>query len=323
MPVDQYIGGVEHAILHLLYSRFFMRAINHNNKNFNITEPFQSLFTQGMVCHETYKDENNNWLSPEEIEKIDSKAVLKRDKNKLVKIGPSESMSKSKKNVIDPEFIINNYGADSVRLFILSDSPPEKDVQWSDQGMVSSYKFIQKLWTLHKIIKEKIENETSKTLDNEIEKFTNQLIAKITNNLEKFNYNVIIANMYETYNYLSNYIKNKKDLSNLKENYKKILICFNPIIPHFVSECLNEMNMLENIVWPDYDEKALDLEEVNFVIQINGKKRAILNAKKSIRENDLLKLVKENKMINKHLERKNIKKIIFIQNRLMNILTND
>ena len=323
MPVDQYIGGVEHAILHLLYSRFFMRAINHNNKNFNITEPFKSLFTQGMVCHETYKDENNNWLSPEEIEKIDSKAVLKRDKNKLVKIGPSESMSKSKKNVIDPEFIINNYGADSVRLFILSDSPPEKDVQWSDQGMVSSYKFIQKLWTLHKIIKEKIENETSKTLDNEIEKFTNQLIAKITNNLEKFNYNVIIANMYETYNYLSNYIKNKKDLSNLKENYKKILICFNPIIPHFVSECLNEMNMLENIVWPDYDEKALDLEEVNFVIQINGKKRAILNAKKSIRENDLLKLVKENKMINKHLERKNIKKIIFIQNRLMNILTND
>ena len=323
MPVDQYIGGVEHAILHLLYSRFFMRAINHNNKNFNITEPFQSLFTQGMVCHETYKDENNNWLSPEEIEKIDSKAVLKRDKNKLVKIGPSESMSKSKKNVIDPEFIINNYGADSVRLFILSDSPPEKDVQWSDQGMVSSYKFIQKLWTLHKIIKEKIENETSKTLDNEIEKFTNQLIAKITNNLEKFNYNVIIANMYETYNYLSNYIKNKKDLSNLKENYKKILICFNPIIPHFVSECLNEMNMLENIVWPDYDEKALDLEEVNFVIQINGKKRAILNAKKSIRENDLLKLVKENKMINKHLKRKNIKKIIFIQNRLMNILTND
>ena len=323
MPVDQYIGGVEHAILHLLYSRFFMRAINHNNKNFNITEPFQSLFTQGMVCHETYKDENNNWLSPEEIEKIDNKAVLKRDKNKLVKIGPSESMSKSKKNVIDPEFIINNYGADSVRLFILSDSPPEKDVQWSDQGMVSSYKFIQKLWTLHKIIKEKIENERSKTLDNEIEKFTNQLIAKITNNLEKFNYNVIIANMYETYNYLSNYIKNKKDLSNLKENYKKILICFNPIIPHFVSECLNEMNMLENIVWPDYDEKALDLEEVNFVIQINGKKRAILKAKKSIIENDLLKLVKENKMINKHLDKKNIKKIIFIQNRLMNILTND
>ena len=101
-----------------------------------------------MVCHETYKDENNNWLSPDEIEKINGKN-LKKDNPKKVKVGPSESMSKSKKNVVDPEYIINNYGADSVRLFILSDSPPEKDVQWSEQGMVSSYKFIQKLWTLH------------------------------------------------------------------------------------------------------------------------------------------------------------------------------
>ena len=155
MPVDQYIGGVEHAILHLLYSIFFMKAINYKNKNFTITEPFQSLFTQGMVCHETYKDDNNNWLSPDEIEKKDNYVVKKNDHSKIVKVGPSESMSKSKKNVIDPELIINNYGADSVRLFILSDSPPEKDVQWSEQGMVSSYKFIQKLWKLHCDIKRK------------------------------------------------------------------------------------------------------------------------------------------------------------------------
>ena len=128
--------------------------------------------------------------------------ILLKDKNEIVKVGPSESMSKSKKNVIDPEFIIKNYGADSVRLFILSDSPPEKDVQWSEQGMISSYKFIQKLWILHKEIKHKIENEEKNILDNEIEKFTNQTIFKITNNLEKFNYNVIIANMYETYNFL-------------------------------------------------------------------------------------------------------------------------
>ena len=155
MPVDQYIGGVEHAILHLLYSRFFMRALDYKNENFDIKEPFHSLFTQGMVCHETYKDENDNWLSPEEVEKINDKFVEKKNNNKLVKIGPSESMSKSKKNVIDPEFIINNYGADAVRLFILSDSPPEKDVQWSEQGMVSSYKFIQKLWLVHCEIQKK------------------------------------------------------------------------------------------------------------------------------------------------------------------------
>ena len=152
MPVDQYIGGVEHAILHLLYSRFFMRAINYKNKNFDIKEPFQSLFTQGMVCHETYKDQNNNWLTPDEVEKINNEFVKKDNHMEKVKVGPSESMSKSKKNVIDPEFIINNYGADSVRLFILSDSPPEKDVQWSEQGMVSSFKFIQKFWNLHKKI---------------------------------------------------------------------------------------------------------------------------------------------------------------------------
>ena len=146
MPVDQYIGGVEHAILHLLYSRFFMQALSFENENFKIKEPFDGLFTQGMVCHETYKDESNNWVSPEEIVSKDGKKYLKNDTSKEVSVGPSESMSKSKKNTIDPENIINNYGADAVRLFILSDSPPEKDVQWSEDGMTASYKFIQKLW---------------------------------------------------------------------------------------------------------------------------------------------------------------------------------
>ena len=323
MPVDQYIGGVEHAILHLLYSRFFMRAISHENKSFGIKEPFESLFTQGMVCHETYKDENNNWLSPNEIEKLENKVVKKGDHTKAVVVGPSESMSKSKKNVIDPEFIINNYGADSVRLFILSDSPPEKDVQWSEQGMASSYKFIQKLWTLHNQIKNKIQTEDEKNIDIDFEKFTNQIIAKITNNLEKFNYNVIIANMYETYNYLINFIKAKKNIKNLKNTYIKILTCFSPVIPHFTSQCLSELNSDVEGQWPGYDRSALELDEINFIIQINGKKRAILKTKKNISENDLLKLVKENKNIDKYLTKKEIKKIIFVQNRLMNILLNE
>jgi leucyl-tRNA synthetase len=122
MPVDQYIGGVEHAILHLLYSRFFMHALSYQNNHFDIKEPFSGLFTQGMVCHETYKDKNNKWVSPDELDTIDGKKFLKGS-NEPVKVGPSESMSKSKKNTIDPEKIINDYGADSVRLFILSDSP--------------------------------------------------------------------------------------------------------------------------------------------------------------------------------------------------------
>ena len=323
MPVDQYIGGVEHAILHLLYSRFFMRAINYKNKEFNIKEPFKSLFTQGMVCHETYRDENNNWLSPDEIEKLGNKVVLKNNPSKIVKVGASESMSKSKKNVIDPEFIIKNYGADSVRLFILSDSPPEKDVQWSEQGMASSYKFLQKLWIMHLNVKKKILDEKKEILDSELDKFTNQLIAKFTNNLEKFNYNVIIANMYETYNYMTNYLKKKKNIQNLEENYKKIIICFNPVIPHFSSECLKDVDKKLNISWPDFDKSALYKDEIGFVIQINGKKRLVLNAKSGISENDLLEIVKKDKIVNKYLNKKSINKIIFVKNRLMNILVND
>ena len=323
MPVDQYIGGVEHAILHLLYSRFFMRAINYKNKNFNIKEPFQSLFTQGMVCHETYKDENDKWLSPEDVEKIDGKYFQKGSSKKIVKVGPSESMSKSKKNVIDPEYIIENYGADAVRLFILSDSPPEKDVQWSEQGMISSYKFIQKLWTLHNEIKKKLSNEPMEIFDNEIDEFTNQTILKITNNLDKFNYNVIIANMYETYNYLNNTIKKKNKLNNLKENYKKLLICFTPVIPHFSNHCLDDLGFKNDILWPSYNKKALIKDEINFVIQINGKKRALLNTKKDISEESLLKIIKLDKNINRYLSNYEIKKVIFVKNRLINILIHD
>ena len=159
MPVDQYIGGVEHAILHLLYSRFFMQALSYKNDDFKLKEPFDGLFTQGMVCHETYKDQNNKWLSPDEVTSEDGKKFYKKDSpSEQVVVGPTESMSKSKKNTIDPENIIKNYGADSVRLFILSDSPPEKDVQWSDQGMLASFKFVQKLWTLNSKILDKIKD---------------------------------------------------------------------------------------------------------------------------------------------------------------------
>ena len=322
MPVDQYIGGVEHAILHLLYSRFFMQAINFENKDFSLTEPFDGLFTQGMVCHETYKDQNNNWLSPNEIFTEDGKSYYKKKTpSEIVTIGPSESMSKSKKNTIDPEGIIENYGADSVRLFILSDSPPEKDVQWSEQGMKASYKFLQKLWLLHQKIKEKInlKNVSSNQLNN-ISKFTNQLIDKVTNNLEKFHYNGIVANLYETYNFMIKVTNQPLDQKDLLINYKKILYLMMPLVPHFASECLEDLKITSKVEWPIADKKILMSEEMDMVIQVNGKKRSIINCKKEISEDSLIKLIKDDKKLDKFIKNKKIVRSIFIKNRLINLI---
>ena len=319
MPVDQYIGGVEHAILHLLYSRFFMQALAHDNNDFNILEPFNGLFTQGMVCHETYKDSDNNWISPDEIENINGKKYLKRDKTKLITVGPSESMSKSKKNTIDPEKIISNYGADSARLFILSDSPPEKDVQWSEEGIVSSFKFIQKLWKLNEKIVMEINKNHNTDFDNQITKYTNKYLKKIHDNLESFSYNKIIANLYEMYSFLTKQIEKTYTKNTLLENYKKILIAMTPILPHFANECLSIINA-KNFKWPEYDISMLKEETVNIVIQINGKKRGLIQTKPNITEEKLFEIMRNDEKIMKYFDQKNIKKKIFIKDKLLNII---
>ena len=320
MPVDQYIGGVEHAILHLLYSRFFMQALSYKNDDFKLKEPFDGLFTQGMVCHETYKDQTNSWLSPEEVTSEDGKEFYKKDNpSEKIIVGPTESMSKSKKNTIDPENIIKNYGADSVRLFILSDSPPEKDVQWSAQGMLASFKFIQKLWTLNSKILNKIKENNQNDEGKNLTKFTNQLINKITQNLEKFHYNVIIANFYEMYNFLIKETDKPIKKETLIENYKKILILMNPFIPHFSNECLNTINE-DQIKWPKVSRGDLIEENINFVVQINGKKRAILKVKRDMLEKEILETIKLNQEIEKFINNQIIKKSIFVPNRLINII---
>ena len=326
MPVDQYIGGVEHAILHLLYSRFFMHALSYKNKDFNLKEPFKGLFTQGMVCHETYKDSDGNWISPDEVVTLDNKKYLKKDKSKLVNVGPSESMSKSKKNTIDPEEIIQNYGADSARLFILSDSPPEKDVQWSDEGINSSFKFLQKLWVLNQKIIEEINCEHPQNSNNELEKITNRFISNVQNNIETFSYNKIIANFHETYSLLNNLIKNKIDKETWTENYKKILITMSPVIPHFANECLSKLkinNRTEENLWPKINKNILIENKVNFVIQINGKKRGIYHINKDTSEKELIKKINDDQKLKNFIENKSIKNTIFIPNKLVNIIVGD
>jgi len=319
MPVDQYIGGVEHAILHLLYSRFFMKALSHKNDKLNISEPFSGLFTQGMVCHETYKDHNNNWVSPDEIDTINGKKFLIKDNSKEIKVGPSESMSKSKKNTIDPEKIIMNYGADAARLFILSDSPPEKDVQWSEEGIVSSFKFIQKLWNLNLKIKEKINMNYIEDTDGEIKKFTNKFLKRVTENLENFNYNKIVANLHEMYSFLFKQLDRDYKKETLYENYEKILIAITPVVPHFSSECLQLLNSKEKR-WPKYDENELQENTVKIVIQINGKKRGLIETKKEISEEKLFEIISNDETITKYFDEKNVKRKIYIKDKLMNII---
>mgnify|MGYP005989608413 CR=1 FL=1 len=320
MPVDQYIGGVEHAILHLLYSRFFTRAIGLNNNEVKISEPFDGLFTQGMVCHETYKDKNNNWLSPDEIISKDGKKFYeKNNPDKSVIVGPSESMSKSKKNTIDPQKMIENYGADSVRLFILSDSPPEKDIQWSETGMSSSYKFVQKFWTMFDKIINLTKNDSS-DYSKDIDIFTNQSIDRINVALEKFSYNVIIAVFHEIYTFYTKIVNADKNFKNLKNNFEKILIIMMPVMPHLTNECLDIIKS-ENITkWPLVEKKYLEFDEKQIVIQINGKKRNIVSIEKGTSEKNVIKKINQMMLIEKYIKDKTIIKTIYIKDKLINFI---
>ena len=327
MPVDQYIGGVEHAILHLLYSRFFTLALGDKNKKFNLTEPFSGLFTQGMVCHETYKDENGVWLNPKEVE-ISNKNnyFIKDSPQKKVLVGASESMSKSKKNTVDPEEMIANYGADAVRLFILSDSPPERDVQWSDQGMLAAYKFVQKFWLLHQNIKNEILSSTKKerkekslTEDN-FQTFTNEMINKVTVNLDNFHYNVIIANFHESYNFLSKLQISKINNPVLIENYLKILTILSPVIPHFTSECIADIQVNNISTWPIVNKNDLKRKTFNIVVQLDGKKRGLLICNKGINEKQLINMIQSDSEYKKYILDKTIIKTIYVENRLINLI---
>ncbi|MDA7715596.1 leucine--tRNA ligase, partial [Pelagibacteraceae bacterium] len=274
MPVDQYIGGVEHAILHLLYSRFFSKSLNSFNSKINISEPFKNLFTQGMVCHETYKDENGNWFYPEEIEKISKDLVITKSGKRKVIVGASESMSKSKKNTVDPEIMIKQYGADAVRWFVLSDSPPEKDVQWSDAGVISSNKFLQKIWSLNNRVIEKKESNINKKIDDKFNLEIDNLASKINRSIEEFKFNVSIAHFYEIYKIFHKNIDLEISNESLIKNITKTMKLMTPFAPHLSRECLEKLKCKTPDKWPEI--KNDDFDEIKFAIQVNGKTRDII-----------------------------------------------
>jgi len=318
MPVDQYIGGIEHAILHLLYSRFFTKSLSKLNKNINISEPFKNLFTQGMVCHETYKDLNGAWLYPEEIKKINNNKVIKRNDETNVIVGPPESMSKSKKNTVDPEIMIEQYGADAVRWFILSDSPPDKDVQWSDSGVSSANKFLQKVWDLSYVIKNMPDVKINDQLDKDFINVINDFIFKIDQSINKFRFNVSIALFYETYNYFKSNINKKISNKSLQESIVKIIKLMIPFIPHLAHECLTFLNCKKIDEWPIIEKNTV--ETIKIGIQINGKTKDVMTIKKDLEENDVNEIVLKKSKVNKIIKNGKILKIIYVKNRILNYI---
>jgi len=322
MPVDQYIGGVEHAILHLLYSRFFNLALKDEFK-FKFSEPFQNLFTQGMVCHPTFKTEEGEWVFPKDVKLEDGKYFL--DNNLKVLKGDSQAMSKSKKNIVDPDDIIKIYGSDAVRWFILSDSPPDRDIQWSDNGIQGAYKYIKKIWQ----VSEKILNY-QKTNENFNKNFlvnVDILVKEISECVQKFQMNVAVAKLYTFLNIINDEVEKLEiDKNSLTDVFKKYLIIISAFIPYVANECWEQITKKNDLVtqeWPKFNNESLKKDEFNVVIQINGKKRAIINAINNESVDDIFSKSLAIKNIKVILEEKTIIKKIFIKNKLLNIVTND
>ena len=322
MPVDQYIGGVEHAILHLLYSRFFTLALQDEFK-FKFSEPFKNLFTQGMVCHPTFKTEKGKWVFPKEVIEKEGCYFLE-NKEKILK-GDSQAMSKSKKNTVDPDDIIKIYGADAVRWFILSDSPPDRDIQWSESGIQGAFKYIQKIWRVYEKIK--IYKKEGEGTDNNFLIKTNILIKEITECIEKFHINVAVAKLYIFLNNLNEEI-DKKNLNeeDIINTYKKYLIIVSAFAPYIANECWEKITKENNLSaqeWPKFENTLIKKDHFDIVIQINGKKRAIINAINNESEDNIFSKSLAIKNIKVILEEKKIIKKIFIKNKLLNIVTND
>ena len=322
MPVDQYIGGVEHAILHLLYSRFFTIALKNEFK-FKFSEPFKNLFTQGMVCHPTFKTEKGEWVFPKDAKFENGKYFLNNN-IKVIK-GDSQAMSKSKKNVVDPDDIIKIYGSDTVRWFILSDSPPDRDIQWSDSGVQGAYKYIQKIWRTS----EKISNyqKINENFDKSFLIKVDILIKEISECIEKFQMNVAVAKLYTFLNIINDEVERLGvDKNNLTDVFKKYLIIISAFIPYIANECWEKITKKTDLAvqeWPKFNNESLKKDEFNVVIQINGKKRAIINAINNETEENIFSKSLAIKNIKVILDEKKVIKKIFIKNKLLNIVTND
>ncbi len=320
MNVDQYIGGVEHAILHLLYSRFFARAMNltgHLPKA--ATEPFNALFTQGMVCHETYKDPDGKWLTPDEVKPVSGGYEM--NDGRPVTVGPSIKMSKSKKNVVDPDDIIDQYGADTARWFVMSDSPPERDVEWTAAGADAAWKHLQRVWRMADEISQS--NDAGAVDAKEalaLQKAAHRAIDDVTKGIEGFAFNKSVAGLYQFTNTLA---KSKADKATKVEAMKSIAQMMQPMTPHLAEEIWAVMGgtgLVANAPWPKVDPAMLVDDTVTMPIQINGKRRDEIEVSADISKEELEKIVMANDSVLRALDGNAPKKLIIVPGRIVNVV---
>ncbi|TLP47069.1 leucine--tRNA ligase [Cohaesibacter sp. CAU 1516] len=337
LPVDQYIGGIEHAILHLLYSRFFSRAMRETG-HMTVKEPFKGLFTQGMVVHETYKGEDGRWVSPAEItiSEADGKRSAKHNETgESIAIGSIEKMSKSKKNTVDPTDIIESFGADTARWFMLSDSPPERDVIWTEAGAEGAHRFVQRIWRLVADATDFLgdtKHEAPSSLSDEalaLRRITHKTLASVEAAIEQLGFNRSVAQIYQLVNHIASVIKKDKldkDASlaaTLDESLEMLLLMAAPMMPHLAEECwtaLGKDGLVANQNWPKTDPSMLVEDEVTLPIQINGKKRGELTIAADADQATIEAAVLASEPVVRALEGKAPRKIIVVPKRIVNVV---
>jgi leucyl-tRNA synthetase len=327
MPVDQYIGGVEHAVLHLLYSRFFMRALR--DCGYTVPdEPFAGLFTQGMVTHATYKDAQGKWLYPSEVSQNDKGEWIKTDDGTPASQGRIEKMSKSKRNVVDPEDILSTYGADAARLFILSDSPPERDLEWTEGGIEGAWRYINRLWrSLQDALPQLTEATKPDVFSKEagaLRQKVHKTVKGVGDDIQAFTMNKAVAKIRELTNAMDGFkVKDAGDAWVLREAWEMLLPCVNPMVPHLAEELwaqLGHKTLLTDALWPKVDEALLVSDTVTIAVQVNGKLRATITLPAGVDAKTAEDTALSDENVKRAIEGLLVKKVIVVPNRIVNVV---
>ncbi|MDA7705069.1 leucine--tRNA ligase [Rickettsiales bacterium] len=334
LPVDNYIGGIEHAVLHLLYARFFTKALKKCGY-LNFDEPFKNLLTQGMVCHKTFKDKNGKWVMPKDVIFKENKAFCKKT-NEEITIGRSEKMSKSKKNVVDPMQIIENFGADTARFFMMSDSPAEKDIEWSDNALNGCHKFLKKIYNLTEEFTNEFKiadidfssQDDLKDLSEKqiaLIKLTHKAIFEIKNEYEKSGFNVVIAKIREFTNNLEKFTINDKNDQKIKFfAIKNLILLIYPICSHLSEELWQKLGfkkaLSDQILFPNFNQDFITEDKIKIAIQIRGKLKKVIEINKDLDKKQLENIILSDDLIQKNISGQEVKKMIFVPNKLVNIV---